>query len=234
MIREQELDPVGLAVLSKQLEALVRTMQTTLVKTGRSGVLNTAKDCSCCLLSAKDDMVAIAESLPCHVMSGPDLQAKSMRELHPEFRPGDAFLHNSPYHGNSHAADHCILVPIFSPDGKHRFTAYVKAHQADCGNAIPTTYSTSARDVYEEGALIFPCVRVQEDYTDCDDILRMCRQRIRVPDQWWGDYLAMTLSQLGVAVPAFWAGLLYFAVVATIWVTPPRSRRSPPPRCTRP
>ena len=24
----------------------------------------------------------------------------------------------------------------------------------------------------------------------------------------WGDYLAMTLSQLGVAVPAFWAGLL--------------------------
>lgn len=64
MNREKELDPVGLAVLSKQLEALVRTMQTTLVKTGRSGVLNTAKDCSCCLLSAGDDMVAMAESLP--------------------------------------------------------------------------------------------------------------------------------------------------------------------------
>ena len=47
-----------------------------------------------------------------------------------------------------------------------------------------------ARDVYEEGALIFPCVRVQRDYEDIDDIIRMCRRRIRVPDQWYGDYLA--------------------------------------------
>ena len=48
-----------------------------------------------------------------------------------------------------------------------------------------------ARDVYEEGALIFPCVRVQQDYGDIDDIIRMCRMRIRVPDKWWGDYLAL-------------------------------------------
>ena len=26
---------------------------------------------------------------------------------------------------------------------------------------------------------------------DIDDIIRMCRRRIRVPDQWYGDYLAM-------------------------------------------
>ena len=29
-----------------------------------------------------------------------------------------------------------------------------------------------------------------DDYTDIDDIIRMCRRRIRVPDQWYGDYLA--------------------------------------------
>ena len=188
---EKRLDGVALAVLGKRMEAIVRTMQTTLVKTGRSGVLNTAKDCSCCIVSAGNEMVVMAESLPCHVISGPDLQSANMQALHPNLRPGDAFLHNSPYDGNSHAADHVILVPVFSSDGVHRFTTVVKAHQADCGNAIPTTYSVNARDVYEEGALIFPCVKVQEDYTDRDDILRMCRARIRVPDQWWGDYLAM-------------------------------------------
>ena len=48
-----------------------------------------------------------------------------------------------------------------------------------------------ARDVYEEGGLIFPAVRVQRDYEDIDDVIRMCRRRIRVPDQWYGDYLAM-------------------------------------------
>ena len=34
-------------------------------------------------------------------------------------------------------------------------------------------------------------MRVQRDYQDIDDIIRMCRRRIRVPDQWYGDYLAM-------------------------------------------
>jgi N-methylhydantoinase B len=75
--------------------------------------------------------------------------------------------------------------------GRHRFTVVAKAHQADCGNSIPTTYMGSAKDVYEEGALIFPAVQVQRGYQNIDDIVRMCRMRIRVPDQWWGDYLAM-------------------------------------------
>jgi N-methylhydantoinase B len=65
-----------------------------------------------------------------------------------------------------------------------------KAHQADIGNSIPTTYMGSATDVYNEGALIFPCVAVQHDYVDLADILHMCEVRIRVPEQWRGDYLA--------------------------------------------
>ncbi len=82
-------------------------------------------------------------------------------------------------------------MPVFDDDGRHRFTVLSKAHQADIGNAAPTPYSAMARDVYEEGAVIFPCVKVQQDYRDIDDIIRMCRVRIRVPDKWWGDYLAL-------------------------------------------
>lgn len=185
------LDGVRLAVLTSRLESVVRSMMNTLVRTGRSGVINTARDFSCCILSAEDELLVMAESLPIHLMSGPDLMARSMREFHPEFRKGDAFLHNSPYHGNSHAADHSLLVPVFDDDGVHRLTAFVKAHQADCGNAAPTTYAAQARDVYEEGAPIFPCVRVQDDYQNNEDIIRICRARIRVPDQWWGDFLAL-------------------------------------------
>ena len=114
-----------------------------------------------------------------------------MADLHRDLRPGDAFLHNSPYHGNTHAADHTILVPVFDEHGAHRFTVLAKGHQADCGNAQPTTYAAEARDVYEEGALIFPCVRVQRDYGDLEDVIRMCEMRLRVPAQWRGDYLAL-------------------------------------------
>ena len=114
-----------------------------------------------------------------------------MVAFHPDLRRGDAFLHNSPYHGNSHAADHTILVPVIDDDGVHRFTAFAKAHQADIGNARPSSYYGTARDVYEEGALIFPAVQVQRGYRDIDDIIRMCMTRIRVPEQWYGDYLAL-------------------------------------------
>jgi N-methylhydantoinase B len=104
---------------------------------------------------------------------------------------GDAFLHNSPYNGNSHAADHSLFVPVVDEGGRHCFSVLAKAHQADCGNSQPTTYMASARDVYEEGALIFDAFPVQTDYHDHPDLLRMCRLRIRVPEQWWGDYLAL-------------------------------------------
>ena len=77
-----------------------------------------------------------------------------MTELHDDLAEGDAFLHNDPYLGNTHPADHVILVPVFV-EGRHVFTAAAKAHQADCGNAQPTTYMPYARDVYEEGSLIF-------------------------------------------------------------------------------
>ena len=68
--------------------------------------------------------------------------------------------------------------------------ASAKAHQADIGNSIPTTYFAEAKDVYQEGSLDFPCVKVQENFKNIDDVIRMCRSRIRIPDQWYGDFLA--------------------------------------------
>ena len=48
-----------------------RAMMNTLLRTARSAILNTARDFSCCILTADDEMLAMAESLPIHVMSGP-------------------------------------------------------------------------------------------------------------------------------------------------------------------
>jgi len=187
-VRTRSFDPVLLAVLANRFESIVREMTNTLLRSGRSAVLNMARDFSCSLITAENELLASAEGLPVHVI-GTELLAQAMTELHPDFADGDAFLHNDPYIGNTHPADHAILVPVFF-EGEHMFTTCAKAHQADCGNALPTTYMPGARDVYEEGALIFPCVRVQHERRDVEDIIRMCRRRIRVPDQWYGDYLA--------------------------------------------
>jgi N-methylhydantoinase B len=80
---------------------------------------------------------------------------------------------------------------VIGRDNRHRYTVLAKAHLADCGNAVPTTYVADARDAYTEGALIYPCVRVQREYQDLEDPVRMARVRIRVPELWYGDYLAL-------------------------------------------
>lgn len=183
-----KIDPILMAVLANRMNAIVREMANTLLKTARSAVLAVVRDFSCSIVTADNRLLCPGEGLPVHIF-GSDLQTKSMCDLHRDLAPGDAFLHNDPYLGNTHAADHMVMVPVFV-DGEHLFTTCAKAHMADCGNSIPSTYHAYARDVYEEGALIFPCVRVQRDYKDVEDIIRMCKRRIRVPEQWYGDYLA--------------------------------------------
>lgn len=183
------LDPMLLAVIAKRLDSVVREMTHTLFRVGRSALINTSRDFSCAITTADCELLSAAEGLPIHC-AGSDLLSRAMHRFHGDtIREGDAFLHNDPYNGNTHHADYSVLVPVFC-EGMHVFTAIAKAHMADCGNGQPTTYAGYARDIYEEGALNFPCVRIQRDERDNDDIIRMCRARIRVPDLWYGDYQA--------------------------------------------
>ena len=183
------LSPMLLAVLANRFDGVVREMTNTMLRTGRSAVINSARDFSCGITTAGNELFATAEGLPAHTY-GLNLQSAAMCEFHDDIAEGDAYLHNDPYSGNSHPADHTIIVPVFW-DGEHLFNVCAKAHQADIGNSLPTTYHAAARDVYEEGALIFPAVRVQRDFEMNNDIIRMCQRRIRVPDYWYGDFLSM-------------------------------------------
>src|SRR4029079_9826216 len=131
------LDPVLLAAMSHSRHAIALEMETTRLRSGRSAVLNQARDFSCALITGDARLLASAEGLPVHVI-GMEFLAQAVTDLHDDIADGDAFLHNDPYLGNTHPADHVILVPIIW-EGVHLFTAAAKAHQADCGNSQPTT-----------------------------------------------------------------------------------------------
>ena len=130
--------------------------------------INQARDFSCSIVTADNELLASAEGLPVHVIGtavpgrGDDRAAPRLRRRRrvPPQRPVPRQHALRPTTRSS--------SPSFF-EGEHVFTAVAKAHQADCGNALPTTYVPGAQDVYEEGALIFPCVRVQRD----------CRERRR-------------------------------------------------------
>lgn len=186
---ETELDPVLLTVMANRLDGIVRDMTNTLLRAARSAVISSARDFSCCLVTGEDELLAPAEGLPVHIF-GCHIQTANLRRYHAgDIKKGDAYLDNDPYGGNTHPADHTYMVPVFW-EGEHLFTSVAKCHMADIGNSIPSSYFVLARDVYHEGALVFPGVRIQRDFKNIEDIVRMCRARIRVPDQWYGDYLA--------------------------------------------
>jgi Hydantoinase B/oxoprolinase len=121
---------VRTAILANRLETIARKMANTLFRTARSGLINTARDLSCCIVTANHELLAEAESLPSHVLIGPDIMSRTLAAHHPAPRRGDAFLHNSPYHGNSHAADHTIMVPVIDDAGVHRGATFMAAYRA--------------------------------------------------------------------------------------------------------
>jgi N-methylhydantoinase B len=181
-------DPFLAAILTKRFESIVREMTHTLYNSARSAIINNARDFSCCITTGEGELLEVGESIPIHTYAS-HLQAQTIHKHHDDVAEGDAYLHNDPYDGNSHAADQTVLVPVFV-EGVHLFTACAKAHQADIGNSVPTTYNAWATDIYNEGAIIFPCVRLQRNFKMNDDIIRMGKRRIRVPEVWYGDLLA--------------------------------------------
>ena len=57
-------DPVLLAVISNRLDTIVREMENTLLRSGRSAVLNQARDFSCALVTGDARLLASAEGFP--------------------------------------------------------------------------------------------------------------------------------------------------------------------------
>lgn len=182
------IDMFTMVVLRRRFEAAIREMVNALFRSGRSGVLNTAMDFSCCITDANHQAISTALGLPIHVAAIDLISHAVERKFGADVHPGDCFANNSAYHGNTHCGDFTLCAPIFV-NGQLVFYAIARAHLGDMGFPTPTTYSPLSRDLYEEG-LMLPCVRTQRDYKDLPDVLDICKANIRAPDQFHGDYLA--------------------------------------------
>jgi N-methylhydantoinase B len=182
------VEPYLMSVLSSRLYSIGIEMTNTMVRSARSLLMSLCRDLSTAICDRRGDVICLPPCIPVHC-ANMSLTVKPAF-AHPEgIEEGDLFLNNSPYCGNTHHADYTYIAPVFN-DGKLMFFTAAKGHQADCGNSIPSTYTPAARDLYEEGALDWPCVKIQKGYKDVPDLINMAKMRMRVPDQWYGDYLA--------------------------------------------
>lgn len=183
------LDLYDMLVLRRRFEATIREMANTLFRAGRSGVLNTAHDFSCSVTDAKLQTVSAAVGVPIHVGSIHLVPRAVVEKFGDDVQPGDCFANNSSYHGNTHCADLTLCSPVFV-GGRLLFYSIARAHLADVGFPVPTTYGPESRDYYEEG-LMLPCVRIQRNHQDIQEVVDICKANIRAPEQFYGDYLAI-------------------------------------------
>ncbi|TPL54037.1 hydantoinase B/oxoprolinase family protein [Mesorhizobium sp. B2-4-6] len=182
-----KFDPTLLAVLSSRFESIIREMTNTVMKASRSSVIKNARDMSCGILTYDHRLVSVEEALPIHV-NALELTTRPITELFDDVKEGDAFLNNSPFYGVTHHADLTLCVPVFF-EGTPLFWTLSRSHHADIGAPEPSTYLPFAATIYQEG-VHFPCVRIQENFKDKQDLIRIGLQKIRVSNMWYGDYRA--------------------------------------------
>jgi N-methylhydantoinase B len=186
--KKQTIEPFLLALLARRFDSITKEMTNTLLRSARSGVVNTGRDFSCAIVDNDCRAVSVAVASPSHTGAAGD-QIRILKELFGEdIHPGDCFINTCSYYGNTHNGDFTIFAPVFY-QGECLFYTLSRAHQADIGAPIPSSYLAYAKTIYEEG-LQLPCVRIQREYRNIEDVVRICKIRIRVPEQWYGDYLA--------------------------------------------
>ena len=83
---QSEIDPILMAVLANRLNAIVREMSNTLLRTARSAVLAVVRDFSCSIVTGDNRMLCPGEGLPVHIF-GSSLQTQAMCDLHDDLAP---------------------------------------------------------------------------------------------------------------------------------------------------
>ncbi len=98
-------------------------MMNTLLRTARSAIMNMARDFSCGILTADDEILTVAESLPCHAFRGPDLQAARMKEGHPTLkRRATPSSTTRPTTATRTRPTGASSMPVIDDEATHRFT----------------------------------------------------------------------------------------------------------------
>jgi N-methylhydantoinase B/oxoprolinase/acetone carboxylase alpha subunit len=178
-----------LSILNNEFISIVHEMDEVLHKASRSSQLNVGKDFSSGITLGSGGEYTIEEGDPTH-LAALSLVPNAIFRLvgKDKIKPGDCYLTNSPHTGGTHHADFTLAVPVFY-ENELMFWAINRAHQSDVGAPLPTTYPAGAIDIFQEG-LHFPVMAIQTDYENRVDLIRMIKLKNRVPERFYGDYLA--------------------------------------------
>ncbi|MBW7850696.1 MAG: hydantoinase B/oxoprolinase family protein [Rhodospirillales bacterium] len=146
-------DPVMLEVFNNLFMSIAEQMGLSLQKTARSTNIKERLDFSCAVFDGDGELIANAPHTPVHLGSM-DRSVKSVMAAHPDMKPGDVFVTNSPYNGGTHLPDITVVTPVFGNGGRPLFYVASRGHHADVGGIAPGSMTPLATTIDEEGVII--------------------------------------------------------------------------------
>lgn len=193
------VDPITAEVVRGAMETVCFEMATYVSRTATTPILNQSNERNATVLDAGGRLAALSVGIPQFMLTS-TLPVRFALEFLgvDEFREGDVFVANDPYHGGGHLPDYNVFAPVFADDeatGTRRMVliASIQCHHGDTGGAVPGGYNVTANDIWGEGVR-WPVVKVIDRGEERRDILYALQVNNRLPD-----YLGDLRAQIGAA-----------------------------------
>ncbi len=192
------VDPVTAEVARGAMETICFEMATYVSRTATTPILNQSNERNATILDSRGRLAALSVGIPQFMLTS-TLPVRFALEFLgvDEFREGDVFVANDPYHGGGHLPDYNVFAPVFADDGhggrRMVLIASIQCHHGDTGGGVPGGYNVTAGDIWGEGVR-WPVVKVLDRGVERRDVLYALQANNRIPD-----YIGDLRAQIGAA-----------------------------------
>jgi N-methylhydantoinase B len=192
------VDPVTAEVIRGGMETICFEMAEYVSRTATTPILNQSNERNATVLDAQGRLAALSVGIPQFMLTS-TLPVRFALEFLgvDEFREGDVFVANDPYHGGGHLPDYNVFAPVFADDGaggrRMVLIASIQCHHGDTGGGVPGGYNVTATDIWGEGVR-WPAVKVVDRGVERRDVLYALQVNNRIPS-----YIGDLRAQIGAA-----------------------------------
>ena len=179
------VDPVTHEIIQGKLLAIVDEMAAVMTRTSMSPVIYEVLDFACGICDSEGQLIAQTNGITLFTGTFTTQVRSVIERFENDLEPGDVVVTNDPYQGGTHACDFAIIRPIFAGKQLIAFAVNV-AHWLDVGGAIPGSLPPDATSVFQEG-LRLSSIRIARRDTVIEDIVRIIRENVRLPELAIGD-----------------------------------------------
>ena len=188
-----EVDPVTAEVIRNAMETVCFEMATYVSRTATTPILNQSNERNATILDRNGRLAALSVGIPQFMLTStlPVRFALDFFDAE-EWRPGDVFASNDPYHGGGHLPDYNVYAPVVV-DGRLVCIASIQCHHGDTGGSSPGGYNVNATEIWAEGVR-WPAVKVVDQGVERRDLLYAMATNVRL-----SGFVGDIRSQIGAA-----------------------------------